>query len=269
MSTWSSPSRARLASQACSIQRRDKPAVVLERRVDRVRHLGGDDPVVAVAGDGRAGDALGRAAFVLIGGIDEVHAVIARVRDDVARFGFRRRPAEHHRPEAHGRDVETAAPEAPVLHGSSAVGRGGHDWSSRAWTGDDHSVGAGRCLPRFATLDRSRAAYYRAGFAYRLTQHRFKKRGLAHERSPGRKARRRCVGLVGHVDHRHPSGQDRDPRLPDRAADRPRALPRDDLADAARRAAHAPARPSCSRRRSCRASITARTRRRSRSRAWR
>ena len=52
-----------------------------------------------------------------------------------------------------------------------------------------------------------------------------------------RRAARRCVRLVGHGDHRHPSGQDRDPRLSDRGADRPRALPRHDLADAARRSA--------------------------------
>ena len=52
-----------------------------------------------------------------------------------------------------------------------------------------------------------------------------------------RRTARRCVRLVGHGDHRHPSGQDRDSRLSDRGADRPRALPRHDLAHAARRSA--------------------------------
>ena len=47
-----------------------------------------------------------------------------------------------------------------------------------------------------------------------------------HDNEDSRRAACRRVRVVDHVDHRHPSGQDRDSRLSDPGADRPRPLSR-------------------------------------------
>jgi hypothetical protein len=59
---------------------------------------------------------LGLAAIIAIRRIDEIDALIARLVDDAGRCGFVGRPAEHHRAEAQGRNLQGTAAEIAIVH---------------------------------------------------------------------------------------------------------------------------------------------------------
>jgi hypothetical protein len=65
-----------------------------------VADLRRQDPPCALRADCRAGDLFRRAAGVDVGGVDEVDAILVRMRDDPARFAFVGPVAEHHRAQA-------------------------------------------------------------------------------------------------------------------------------------------------------------------------
>lgn len=81
-----------------------------------VGELGGDHPGVAVAGDGAADDPLGLAAGVGVGGVDEVHARVARLADDAQRGGLVGRSAKIHGAEAERGHAQTAPSQIAILH---------------------------------------------------------------------------------------------------------------------------------------------------------
>jgi hypothetical protein len=89
--------------------------------VELVAELGGDDPLVAVAGDGVADEGFARVIAVTLGGIDEVQAGVARgVEDGVdLRLGelFAPFAAELPRANADHGDVQVGLAEAAVFHG--------------------------------------------------------------------------------------------------------------------------------------------------------
>ena len=78
--------------------------------------LGGDNPVIAVGGDGAADDLFRRAGIIDVGRVDEVDAEAARLVDDPARGGFVGGAAEHHGAEANRRDLQSGAAELDILH---------------------------------------------------------------------------------------------------------------------------------------------------------
>jgi hypothetical protein len=74
---------------------------------------------VALVADGAAGDLLRLAAIIGVGRVDEVHPLLARLRDDAAGGRLVGRAAERHGADAERRDFHAAAAEIAVLHGMS------------------------------------------------------------------------------------------------------------------------------------------------------
>ena len=74
-----------------------------------IGELGGQDPPVAVGGDGAANDFLRRALVIDVRRVDEVDALVSRAVDDEPRRRFVGLLAEHHGAQAERRDLEAAA----------------------------------------------------------------------------------------------------------------------------------------------------------------
>jgi hypothetical protein len=105
------------------------PAARVTRAVAPLTHgvaeLAGQHPVLArAAAQQFAEHRLALAEGVDVRGVDEVDAVIARVRQDLARLGGGGLVGEHHGAQAQGGHFERAAAEAAVLH-SGLRGHGG------------------------------------------------------------------------------------------------------------------------------------------------
>src|SRR3546814_13679193 len=83
----------------------------------RVARLGRQHPGIAVLGNGTPDDLLRLAETVLVRGVDEVHAGVARMVDDAARFLLVGRVAEHHGAETARRDGEAAAAQLAHVTG--------------------------------------------------------------------------------------------------------------------------------------------------------
>src|ERR1700737_950499 len=69
-------------------------------------------------GDGAAGDRFARAVCIGIRGIDEIDSGRARLVDDPRRGRLVGRPAEHHGAQTDRRNLEAAAAEMTIFHGS-------------------------------------------------------------------------------------------------------------------------------------------------------
>src|SRR5262249_15051445 len=82
----------------------------------RVGELGCDYPLVALVGDGAAGDLLGAPAVVGVGAVDEIDPRLARLGDDALRGRLVGRAAEHHGAEAQRGYFQAAASEIAVVH---------------------------------------------------------------------------------------------------------------------------------------------------------
>ena len=112
------PRRLRLASTARRTWRRFAPRA-LTSVPGRVEALGGDHQVVAAAADQLAQHLLGLAVVVLVGGIEEVDAGIARGAEHATRFGGVGVAAEGHRAEAKLGHLHAAAAEDAIFHPGS------------------------------------------------------------------------------------------------------------------------------------------------------
>src|SRR5690606_19710312 len=92
----------------------------------RVGDLRGEHPVPALGGYQAAGDPLGFAQAVDVGGVDEVDAAVAGDGQDGARLLLVGAVAEHHRADAERGHLQAAAAEpavsAVVVHGFSYNG---------------------------------------------------------------------------------------------------------------------------------------------------
>ncbi|MCY1203585.1 hypothetical protein D9M72_150900 [compost metagenome] len=104
---------------------------VVGRRLHRVAQLGGKHPVVAVGGQQAPDHLLRRALGVYVGGVDEVHAVVARAGDDAGGFDLIGLVAEHHGAQAKCRNAQVAGAEAAVGHGCGRHG-GSFGWGGMA-----------------------------------------------------------------------------------------------------------------------------------------
>ena len=87
-----------------------------------VAELGGKNPVVPMGFDERPEHGFRRARGVHIGGIEEVDAVLVRMRDDSLRLPLFGLVTEHHGAQAQGGDLEIAAAKISVLHGRTVCG---------------------------------------------------------------------------------------------------------------------------------------------------
>ena len=88
----------------------------------RVRHLGGQHPAVAIAGDEAAGDFLGGATDIGVGGVDEVDPGVARHADHERRGRLVGRPPEGQGSETKRRHLESGVAERTVLHARPSRG---------------------------------------------------------------------------------------------------------------------------------------------------
>src|SRR3546814_19480414 len=81
----------------------------------RVARLGRQHPGIAVLGNGTPAELLRLAETVLVRGVDEVHAGVARMVDDAARFLLVGRVAEHPGAETERRVGEAAGDPLAAL----------------------------------------------------------------------------------------------------------------------------------------------------------
>jgi len=83
-----------------------------------ISELGGEHPVVALVADRAPDHLLGLAARVAVRRVDEIDALILRLGDDAACGRLVGWPPERHRAEAKPRDLDAAAAQIAILHGS-------------------------------------------------------------------------------------------------------------------------------------------------------